>query len=173
MAASITVVSASSDATMRIGRLLAGLLRPGDILTLDGDMGAGKTALTRGIASGLGYEDAVASPTFTVVMEHPPRNPGDVALFHFDVYRLRDGDDFLDAGLDEYFSRHGISVIEWGDIVDEVLPPNRFRIIMQGVGDERLLKIIFPEDRKGDLLRLTDALNEDPEVLLSEGGLPC
>ena len=173
MAAALTLISTSADATMRIGHALSHILRPGDILTLDGDMGAGKTALTRGIASGLGYEDAVASPTFTVVMEHPPRNPGDVALFHFDVYRLRDGDDFLDAGLDEYFSRHGVCVIEWGDMVDEVLPPNRFRIILQGVGDERRLEIFFPEDRGSDLLIFTDALREDPDVRIPEGGLSC
>ena len=122
MTAVLTLFSHSAEATESIGQELAKYLRSGDILTLDGDLGAGKTALTRGIARGLGLTSHVSSPTFTIVMEHPAEKDGQLSLFHFDVYRLVNGDDFLDSGLDEYFDQKGVSVLEWGKIVADVLP---------------------------------------------------
>ena len=151
MTAVLTLFSHSPEATEFIGQELAKYLRSGDILTLDGDLGAGKTALTRGIARGLGLTSHVSSPTFTIVMEHPAEKDGQLSLFHFDVYRLVNGDDFLDSGLDEYFDQKGVSVLEWGKLVADVLPEDILRISMQGTEEVRTIEIIFPEVRRTEL----------------------
>src|SRR5665647_2061189 len=151
MTSGLTLFSHSPEATEQIGQELAKYLRSGDILTLDGDLGAGKTALTRGIARGLGLTSHVSSPTFTIVMEHPAEKDGQLSLFHFDVYRLVNGDDFLDSGLDEYFDQKGVSVLEWGKLVADVLPDDILRISMQGTDEVRTIDIIFPEVRRTEL----------------------
>ncbi|MBO7288991.1 MAG: tRNA (adenosine(37)-N6)-threonylcarbamoyltransferase complex ATPase subunit type 1 TsaE [Clostridia bacterium] len=102
-------------------------LLPGTILTLDGDLGAGKTAFTGGLAKGLGIETHVTSPTFTIVNEY---RTGHLPLFHFDVYRLESMDDLYDIGWEDYIAQGGICVVEWADIVrDELdLPYYEIRI---------------------------------------------
>lgn len=160
MTAVLTLFSDSPEATEFIGQELAKYLRSGDILTLDGDLGAGKTALTRGIARGLGLTSHVSSPTFTIVMEHPAEKDGQLSLFHFDVYRLVNGDDFLDSGLDEYFDQKGVSVLEWGKLVADVLPEDILRISMQGTDEVRTIEIVFPEVRRTEL----DLLKKDLAV---------
>jgi len=157
MTAILTLFSHSPEVTEFIGQELAKYLRSGDILTLDGDLGAGKTALTRGIARGLGLTSHVSSPTFTIVMEHPAEKDGQLSLFHFDVYRLVNGDDFLDSGLDEYFDQKGVSVLEWGKLVADVMPEDILRISMQGTDEVRTIEIIFPEVRRTEL----DLLEKD------------
>jgi tRNA threonylcarbamoyladenosine biosynthesis protein TsaE len=157
----LSLLSRSTEATERIGMSLAGCLRSGDILTLDGDLGAGKTALTRGIARGLGLTSHVSSPTFTIVMEHPAEKEGQLSLYHFDVYRLQDGDDFLDSGLDEYLYKDGVSVLEWGRLVADALPENILRISMHGSDETRRIDISFPDSRKEDLASLADSLTGD------------
>ena len=107
--------------TVGLGVLLAGQLRPGDVLSLNGSLGAGKTVLTRGIAVGLGCRGMVTSPTFILLIEHPAR-AGGIALYHFDAYRLSGGGEFCASGLDEYFDGDGICVIEWGSQIAEMLP---------------------------------------------------
>ena len=157
MTAVLRLFSHSPEATEFIGQELAKYLHSGDILTLDGDLGAGKTALTRGIARGLGLTSHVSSPTFTIVMEHPAEKDGQLSLFHFDVYRLVNGDDFLDSGLDEYFDQKGVSVLEWGKLVADVLPDDILRISMQGTDEVRTIEIVFPEVRRTEL----DLLEKD------------
>ncbi|MCK9253058.1 MAG: tRNA (adenosine(37)-N6)-threonylcarbamoyltransferase complex ATPase subunit type 1 TsaE [Clostridiaceae bacterium] len=103
------------------GFLLAGQLPDHAVLSLNGDLGAGKTALTRGLAAGLGCRGAVSSPTFTLLMEHPA-DPDGKALYHFDVYRLDGPDAFIESGLDEYFDMGGVCVVEWGERIAAVLP---------------------------------------------------
>lgn len=161
MPALLSLLSHSTEATEHIGQSLAGCLRSGDILTLDGDLGAGKTALTRGIARGLGLTSHVSSPTFTIVMEHPAEKEGQLSLYHFDVYRLQDGDDFLDSGLDEYLYQDGVSVLEWGKLVADALPENILRISMHGLDETRRIDISFPDSRKEDLASLADSLTGD------------
>ena len=95
----IALLSQSPEQTDEFGRLLAGNLRPGDVVSLDGDLGAGKTALTRGLAAGLGCLVPVSSPTFTLLIEHPA-DIGGLALYHFDAYRLEGSDDFCEIGLE-------------------------------------------------------------------------
>ena len=119
--------SCSYEETRKIACEFAKILSPGDVVTLDGDLGAGKTAFTGGLAIGLGVESHVTSPTFTIVNEY---RSGSLPLFHFDVYRLETMDDLYDIGWEDYISEGGVCVVEWADIVrDELsLPYYEIRI---------------------------------------------
>ena len=166
MPETLSLISRATEATEYIGQVFASFLKSGDVVSLDGDMGAGKTALTRGIARGMGLTSPVASPTFTIVMEHPAENSGQLPLYHFDVYRLRDGDDFLDAGLDEYLYQDGVSVLEWGDIVKDVLPEHILRISMSGSDETRKMDFEFPLSRREDLSQLANRLSGDTRITI-------
>ena len=104
---------------------LAQQARPGMILALTGDLGAGKTALTKAIARGLGIRETVTSPTFTIVKEY---HSGRLPLYHFDVYRISDVSEMDELGYEEYFFGDGICVIEWADLIEEILPEDAMRI---------------------------------------------
>ena len=106
------------EQTECIGRALAAQLRPGDVIACFGGLGAGKTALTRGIASGLGVTDAVTSPTYTIVNEYLS---GRMPLFHFDMYRLTSSDELFDIGWEDYLRRGGVCVVEWSENVADAL----------------------------------------------------
>ena len=133
------------EQTELIGMELGKNAKPGAVFALDGDLGAGKTVMTRGIARGMGLnEDDVCSPTFTIVNEYDEAKDGsraEVPLFHFDTYRLGGSDDFIDAGLDEYFDRGGVCVIEWSSVIDDLLPKDTVRIKITGTGDERTIEV--------------------------------
>lgn len=123
----LRIFSASTEATERLGRCLARCLREGDILTLDGDLGAGKTRLTQGLARELGIRTEISSPTFTILRDYV--SPvGGRKLYHFDVYRLRSAEDFESHGFREYTEGDGISVIEWADVVKDALPDSCVRL---------------------------------------------
>ena len=124
----------SPEMTEKFGYELAKSLCGGDVIALTGDLGAGKTCLTRGIAQGLGSTSHVSSPTFTIVNEY---DGGRLMLFHFDTYRLSGPDDFLMSGLDEYFFREGVCVIEWSDIIEELLPQDTIKMTITGDGNTR------------------------------------
>ncbi len=106
------------DETRAIAAEFAKKLLPGDIVTLDGDLGAGKTAFTGGLALGLGIDRHVTSPTFTIVNEY---HGGKMPLYHFDVYRLESMDDLYDIGWEDYIKNGGVCVLEWADIVRDGL----------------------------------------------------
>ena len=112
--------------TLALGRALGERLFPGTVLALTGELGAGKTLLTRGIAEGLNVANsaAVNSPTFVLIQEYPARLP----IYHFDVYRLQSVDEFLDLGSDEYLSGDGVSIIEWANRVTSALPGTGLRL---------------------------------------------
>lgn len=112
----------SYEETLEIAEGLAVLLVPGDVITLEGDLGAGKTLFTKGIAKGLGVKRMVTSPTFTIVKEYEGAHP----LYHMDVYRLEDSDE--DIGFLEYFNGQGITVIEWAQFINDYLPSERLDI---------------------------------------------
>lgn len=118
-------VSALSE-TQRFGNLLAHQAKPGFVYCLDGDLGAGKTALTQAIARGLTLKDGeyISSPSFAILHEYQ----GDIPLYHMDFYRLHGADDVLALGFDEYFYRKGLTVIEWSKRATEILPEERFTI---------------------------------------------
>lgn len=166
VSAPLILESRSTEATERIGSELALFLSPGDVITLDGDLGAGKTAFTRGLARGLGLSSPIASPTFTIVSEHLAEREDRLSLFHFDVYRLSDADDFLDSGLDEYLYRDGISVLEWGEIVAGALPEDVIRITLTGTGDTRTIRLTVPEKKLPILAGLRGALMGIPDILI-------
>ena len=128
--------------TEEFGMKLASSLEPGDIVALIGDLGTGKTTLTKYIAKGLGVTENIDSPTFNIVKEH---KSGIIPLFHFDVYRLSSGDELLDIGADEYFYSDGVCIIEWADIVADVVP-EKAKVILIEYGDkqgERIYRCIF------------------------------
>lgn len=110
-------ITESYEQTVEFAKDFAKSLRPGDIVTLDGDLGAGKTAFTSGIVCGIGATDRISSPTFTIVNEYCT---GKIPVFHFDVYRLSSEDDLYDIGWDDYIRRNGIVIVEWADIVRSI-----------------------------------------------------
>ena len=111
-------ISHGEAETEDLGRRLAAVLRPGAVAAYRGDLGMGKTAFTRGLARGLGYEGRVTSPTFTIVNEYEGRIP----LFHFDMYRLEGPEDLFDIGWEDYLDRGGVCAVEWSERVAEALP---------------------------------------------------
>ena len=119
--------------TEALGETLARRLGPGDVVAYRGDLGAGKTAFTRGLARGLGCTGRVTSPTFTVVNEYEGRLP----LFHFDLYRLEGEDALYDVGWEDYLDRGGVCAVEWSERAEAALPGDWRRITIEGrAGDE-------------------------------------
>ena len=114
----------TADETREVGRVLAALLEERDTIVLTGDLGAGKTTLVQGIGSGLGVEEHVASPTFTLIREYAGR----LGVAHVDVYRLDRVQDVVDLGLDEVGGPDRVLLVEWGDAVEDLLPEDRLRI---------------------------------------------
>ena len=115
----MTFVTHSPAETERLGEKLAEKLTPGAVLAYRGELGAGKTAFTRGLARGLGYTDPVTSPTYTIVNEYLG---GRLPLFHFDMYRLSSAEDLWDIGWEDYLDRGGVCAVEWRENVAEALP---------------------------------------------------
>ncbi len=126
----------SGAETEALGARLAALLRGGDVIAFRGDLGAGKTAFTRGLARGLGITDPVTSPTYTIVNEYPQ---GRIPLFHFDMYRLGDAEELFDLGWEDYLAREGVCAVEWSENVFSAL--------------EDPIVITITRDPAGDCLR--------------------
>ncbi len=114
----MTVITKSPEQTELLGKKLAELLRPGDVIAYYGDLGAGKTAFTRGLAAGLGIREAVTSPTYTIVNEYLS---GRMPLFHFDMYRLSSSEELFDIGWEDYLARGGVCAVEWSENVEDAL----------------------------------------------------
>ena len=114
----MTVITKSPEQTELLGKKLAELLRPGDVIAYYGDLGAGKTAFTRGLAAGLGIREAVTSPTYTIVNEYLC---GRMPLFHFDMYRLSSSEELFDIGWEDYLARGGVCAVEWSENVADAL----------------------------------------------------
>ena len=117
--------------TARFGEALGAKLGAGDCVALIGDLGAGKTTLTKAIARGMGIASPVTSPTYTLVQEYPGRIP----LFHADPYRLENPADVLDFGFEEYFTRSGVVIVEWADKIAELLPEERLTLTLEIAGE--------------------------------------
>lgn len=111
-------ITHSPEETEQVGAALAQVLRPGTIVAYQGDLGAGKTAFTRGLARGLGAGEPVTSPTYTIVNEYLS---GRLPLFHFDMYRLRSAEDLWDIGWDDYLERGGVCAVEWSENVSDAM----------------------------------------------------
>ena len=137
----LTVESRSAAETRALGECLAGRLRPGDVLVLQGELGAGKSELTRGIAAGLGVTETVTSPSFTILNVY---ESGKWPLYHFDWYRLESADELYELGLDEYLGGDGVAVVEWAERCPEAVPEKHLRICLRTTGEES--RIIETED---------------------------
>ena len=111
-------ITNSPEETEKVGAALGKALTPGTVIAYRGDLGAGKTAFTRGLARGLGYAEPVTSPTYTIVNEYLG---GRMPLFHFDMYRLASSDDLWDIGWDDYLDRGGVCAVEWSENVDDAM----------------------------------------------------
>ncbi len=122
----------SPEETEAVGAALGRVLRPGTVLAYRGDLGAGKTAFTRGLARGLGCEDMVTSPTYTIVNEY---TSGRLPLFHFDMYRLHSSDDLFDIGWEDYLDRGGVCAVEWSENVADAME-DAIIVTIEKTGDE-------------------------------------
>ena len=112
-------ITNSPEETEKIGAAIGKIIPAGTVLAYRGDLGAGKTAFTRGLARGLGFTDAVTSPTYTIVNEYLG---GRLPLFHFDMYRLSSADDLFDIGWEDYLDRGGVCAVEWSEQVADAMP---------------------------------------------------
>ena len=126
------ITTHSADETHALGQKLASRLAPGDVIAYFGDLGAGKTAFTRGLAQGLGITDPVTSPTYTIVNEYLS---GRIPLFHFDMYRLSSSDELFDIGWEDYLSRGGVCAVEWSENVEDALQ-DAIRVTIEKDADE-------------------------------------
>ena len=126
------ITTHSADETQALGQKLASRLAPGDVIAYFGDLGAGKTAFTRGLAQGLGLTDPVTSPTYTIVNEYLS---GRIPLFHFDMYRLSSSDELFDIGWEDYLSRGGVCAVEWSENVEDALQ-DAIRVTIEKDADE-------------------------------------
>ena len=136
------VLIRNEEDTRAFGHQLAEKLQPNTVIALIGDLGTGKTTLSRYIAEGLGVKETITSPTFTVVLEY---HSGRLPLYHFDVYRVNDPDDLFEIGAEEYFYKGGVSIVEWADQVAEILPDDTLCIFIE-YGEkegERIYKCSF------------------------------
>ncbi len=120
--------SHSPEETYALGKRLGASCSPGQVYTLTGDLGAGKTLFAQGFAAGLGISEPVNSPTFTVLQEY---DTGRYPFYHFDVYRIADPEEMEEVGWEDYIYGHGVSLIEWAELVAEILPEHRFCIKME------------------------------------------
>ena len=120
--------SYSAEDTFRIGEAMGRQARAGEICCLEGDLGVGKTVFTQGFAAGLGIEEPVSSPTFTIVQEY---DGGRLPLYHFDVYRLEGPEELEEIGYEEYFFGEGVCLIEWAGRVRELIPEDAVRILIE------------------------------------------
>lgn len=152
----LSVRSSSPDDTVEMGRIIGRTLCAGDVVALVGELGAGKTCLTQGIARGLdvstGY--AVTSPTFTLINEYPGR----LTLFHMDMYRLAGAGETMDMGLIEYFDGSGVTVIEWAEKIEDILPERALSVSIAYVSEE-VRNVIFSGSEER-LAVIATALNE-------------
>ena len=125
-------ITNSPAETERIGQALGKIIKPGTVIAYRGDLGAGKTAFTRGLAQGLGSTELVTSPTYTIVNEYLG---GRMPLFHFDMYRLHSSDDLWDIGWEDYLERNGVCAVEWSENVSDALEDPIF-ITIEKLGEE-------------------------------------
>lgn len=121
----MVIETRSPEETFRLGEELGRKAVPGQVFTLTGDLGVGKTVFTQGLAKGLGIEEPVNSPTFTIVQVY---EEGRLPFYHFDVYRIGDVEEMEEVGFDDYVMGEGVSLIEWADLIEEILPEKRTEI---------------------------------------------
>lgn len=143
------IITASEAATEAAGFAMAGLLEPNDVLLLSGDLGAGKTQISKGIAKGLGVREPVTSPTFNIMLVHEGRS---LTLYHLDLYRMDRADQLDEIGYYEALESGGVAVVEWGDRFPQAAPENHLALVMHVTGDEERAIELMPAGERGRLL---------------------
>ena len=141
-----TIQTKDSEETTQFAEKLAALLSPGDVIALEGDLGAGKTTFTKGLAKGLEIKKTVNSPTFTIIKEYHGRLP----LYHMDVYRVENG--FEDLGFDEYFEGDGVTVVEWAHLIEEQLPTERLTVYLYHEDNDHRKIVLDPRGKRYEQL---------------------
>ncbi len=117
-----------AEETFELGRSLGEQTKPGDIYTLNGDLGVGKTVFSQGLAKGLGIAEPISSPTFTIVQVY---EEGRLPFYHFDVYRIGDAEEMEEIGYQDYFYGNGVCLIEWADLIREILPEKAIPVLIE------------------------------------------
>ncbi|SDZ43062.1 tRNA threonylcarbamoyladenosine biosynthesis protein TsaE [Bacillus sp. 166amftsu] len=147
------IKTTSSEETQHLSERLGHLVKEQDVLILEGDLGAGKTTFTKGLAKGLGVKRVVNSPTFNIIKEYKGRLP----LYHMDVYRLAESEE--DLGFDEYFYGEGITVVEWAHLIESFLPNEKLKISLFHTGDDTREIVLEPSGER--YIRLCEELLQD------------
>lgn len=124
----MVIETATREETLALGVKIGEQALPGTIICVDGDLGAGKTVLAQGIAKGLGISEQVVSPTFTILQEY---RDGRIPFYHFDVYRIEDPDEMYEVGFEDYFYGDGVCMVEWAELVRELLPEDHVHITIE------------------------------------------
>lgn len=137
------VITRNEKETMELAQNIESEKFPNMVICLDGELGSGKTVFTKGIANALGINEVITSPTFTIIKEYLY---GEMPLYHMDVYRLDGSDDTI--GIEEYFTKGGIVVIEWSDIISDILPENRLDIKIKVTDEDKRIFIITPHGKE-------------------------
>ena len=123
----------SPEETFLLGKRMGEEAKPGTVITLDGDLGAGKTLFTKGFAEGLGITEPINSPTFTILREY---EEGRMPLYHFDVYRIGEPEEMEEVGFDDYIYGDGVCLIEWSRLIEELIPKDAIRLVIERVPGE-------------------------------------
>ena len=155
----IYIESNSPEYTIKIGNNLAKLLNKGDVVVLSGDLGAGKTKFVEGFLHNFGLQDEISSPTFNIINEYIS---SDNNIYHFDVYRLEDSDEFYAIGGEEYFEK-GICLIEWGELISDVLPKDYIHVTINKDSNNEDLRIF--EFKVNDDSKYINVLNKLKSLL--------
>jgi tRNA threonylcarbamoyladenosine biosynthesis protein TsaE len=163
MPRAMQVLTHSAEETRILGAALAPLLLPGDVISLSGDLGAGKTCFVQGLATALGAPGRVTSPSFTIVHEYEARYP----IVHLDVYRLDSFQEVLDLGFEEFLDPKAILILEWGDAVEPLLPRSHLRIdLVRGAPEQDDDRLIIFRPRGEEWLRKLRGMRTTAEALL-------
>ena len=149
----ISLICHNEAATISFGEKLASILQPGDFICLDGDLGAGKTFLSKAIIHALDVTDYVTSPSYTIVNEYEGKH----AIYHFDVYRIDDIDEMYEIGFEEYFYAEGICLVEWANMIAELIPPSHYQIRLK-MGTDFTSRIIEITGSTPELEKKLEAL---------------
>ncbi|HVM12649.1 MAG TPA: tRNA (adenosine(37)-N6)-threonylcarbamoyltransferase complex ATPase subunit type 1 TsaE [Actinomycetota bacterium] len=158
MSGRLELATSAPEETRRVGAALAGLLVPGDVVSLSGELGAGKTCLVQGAAAALGVTDPVASPTFVLVREYR----GSLPVYHLDVYRLERLQEVIDLGYEDLLDPRGVMFVEWGDAIEALLPESHLDLRIEGTDDESRRRMLIRGYGRGwaeRWERLEDALS--------------
>ncbi|MFZ4858008.1 MAG: tRNA (adenosine(37)-N6)-threonylcarbamoyltransferase complex ATPase subunit type 1 TsaE [Desulfuromonadaceae bacterium] len=165
----LQITTGSSRETEQLGASIGSLLHPGCFIALQGDLGGGKTCLTRGVVAALAPQSAhlVASPTYAIMNCYP----GNPSVYHFDFYRLAGDDDIAELGFEEFFYGDGVCIVEWSERLTELLPPDALTILFEYSGDDRRVITMTSSGQKSDVLleQLKDEL-QNKKIFDQTGG---